>query len=52
MHGHHGIILAGIVGAIAFAFGKRTAQVIVGGALLLGAAFFVYIGWRIVMGTI
>ena len=56
MHSHHGhgstIGIFAIVAAIAFAFGARTARVIVGSALLVGAAFFGYVILRVVMGTI
>ena len=52
-HGHSGAIgIFAIVAAIAFAFGARTARIVVGSALLIGAAFFGYILFRVVMGTI
>lgn len=54
-HGHHshgGIGLFAIVAAIAFAFGIRTARIVVGTALLVVVACFVYVMFRIVMGTI
>lgn len=55
-HGHHGhggaISVFAIVAAIAFAFGVHTARVIVGSALLIGAAFFAYVMFRVVMGTL
>lgn len=55
-HGHHGhsgaLGIFAIVAAIAFAFGVRTARVVVGGALLAGVAFFGYVMFRVVMGTI
>lgn len=55
-HGHHhhsgAFGLLAIVAAIAFAFGARTARIIVGSALLIGVAAFGYVMFRIVMGTI
>ncbi len=54
-HGHHHGSTVGVfalVAAIAFAFGVRTARIVVGSALLLGAAFFAYVMFRVVMGTI
>jgi len=52
-HGHSGALgIFAIVAAIAFAFGERTARVIVGSALLIAAAFFGYIILRVAMGTI
>lgn len=53
-HSHHGgtIGIFAVVAAIAFAFGVRTAQIIVGSALIAGAAFFGYVMLRVVMGTL
>jgi hypothetical protein len=51
-HSHGGLGLSAIVVAIAFAFGVRTARIIVGGALLTAAAFFAYVMFRVIMGTI
>jgi hypothetical protein len=51
-HSHGGLGLFAIVAAIAFAFGVRTARIIVGGTLLIGAAFFGYVMFRVIMGTI
>lgn len=52
-HGHGGAIgIFAIVAAVAFAFGERTARVVVGSAMLIGAAFFGYVLFRVVMGTI
>jgi len=52
-HRHGGAIgIFAIVAAIAFVFGERTARVIVGSALLIGAAFFGYVLFRVVSGTI
>jgi hypothetical protein len=55
-HGHHrhggSIGLFALVAAITFAFGVRTARIVVGGALLIGAAFFGYVMFRVVMGTL
>lgn len=43
-HSHGGALgIFAIVAAIAFAFGERTARIIVGSALLIGAAFFAHI---------
>ena len=52
MHLGHGVGIAALIGAIAFAFGKRTAQACVGVTLLIGAAFFLYIAVRIITGTV
>ena len=49
---HHAIGVFAIVAAIAFAFGERTARVVVGAALLLALAFLLYVIVRIEMGTI
>ena len=46
------LTLAGIIAAIAFAFGERTAVACVQIVLIVAAAFFVYVGYRIVSGTI
>jgi hypothetical protein len=52
-HGHSGALgIFAIVAAIAFAFGARTARVVVGSALIVGTLFFGYILFRVVMGTI
>ena len=52
-HGHGGAIgIFAIVAAIAFAFGARTARIVVGGALLIGAAFFGYVVFSVWMGTV
>ena len=53
-HGHrgHSIGLFALVAAIAFAFGIRTARIVVGSALLIVTAFFAYVMFRVVMGTI
>lgn len=56
MKGHHhmghGLGVFALVAAIAFAFGIRTAQVVVGSALIAGAVFFLYVAVRVVAGTI
>jgi hypothetical protein len=54
LHHRHGGTLGifAIVAAIAFAFGIRTARIVVGSALLISTAFFAYVMFRIVMGTI
>jgi hypothetical protein len=52
---HHGggmFGLAAIVYVIAYVFGKHVAQIVVGTAFLIGAAFFAYVMFRVVMGTI
>jgi hypothetical protein len=51
---HHGgtIGVFAIVAAIAFAFGIRTARIVVGTALLISVACFVYVMFRVVMGAI
>lgn len=41
-----------IVALIAFAFGERTARAVVAAGLLVVCAFFAYIMFRVVMGTI
>jgi hypothetical protein len=52
-HGHGGALgIFAIVAAIAFAFGERTARIIVGSALLIGAAFFAHIIISVWMGMI
>ena len=53
-HGYHhaGLGLFALVAAIAFAFGLRVAQIVVGAALIAGLLFFVYVMFRVVMGTI
>ena len=52
-HSHGSAIgILAIVAAIAFAFGERTARVVVGSALIVAATFFVYVLFRVVMGTI
>ena len=53
-HGSHhgGLGLFALVAAIAFAFGVRTARVVVGSALLIVTAFFGYVMFRVVMGTV
>jgi hypothetical protein len=51
-HSHGGAIgVFAIVAAITFAFGVRTARIIVGGALLIAVTFFAYVMFRVVMGT-
>jgi hypothetical protein len=50
MHGAFGAVA--IVGLIAFAFGRRTAQFCVGAMLILAALAFVYVMARVVEGTI
>lgn len=49
---HHAVGIFALVSAIAFAFGERTARACVGAVLVIGAAFFVYVGFRIITGTI
>lgn len=51
--GHNGTLgVFAIVAAIAFAFGVRTAQVVVAVVLLFGVAFFTYVMFRIITGTV
>jgi hypothetical protein len=49
---HHAVGVGLLIALIAFAFGKRTAQVCVGAVLIVGALFFLYIAVRVVTGTI
>lgn len=52
-HRHsHAMGVFAIVAAVAFVFGKRTAQWVVGVPLVLGALFFVYVMFRIISGTV
>ena len=51
-HGGSAFSLFALVAAITFAFGVRTARIVVGGALLIAVAFFAYVMFRVVMGTI
>lgn len=49
---HHVLAPVVLVGLIAFAFGERTAQRVVAVGLLAAGAFFLYIIYRVVTGTI
>lgn len=49
---HHAIGAAVVVALIAFAFGQRTARVIVGAVLCLGAAFFACVLFLVVTGAV
>ncbi len=52
-HGHGGALsIFALVAAIAFAFGAPVARFIVGSVLVLGAAFFAYVMFLIVMDKI
>ena len=52
-HSHGGALgVFAIVAAIAFAFGERTARIVVGSALLIGLVCFAYVMFRVVSGTI
>lgn len=52
-HRHGGTLgLFALVMAIAFAFGERTARIIVGSVLIAALLCFVYVMFRIVAGTI
>lgn len=52
-HSHSGTIgVFAIVAAIAFAFGARTARIVVGSALLIGAAFFGYVIFSVWVGMV
>lgn len=58
-HVHAGVgfvLVAAVIAAVHYAFGERVARVLVG-VLLIGigvpvAGFFVYVMYRVVMGTI
>lgn len=49
---HHAIGGLAIIALIAFAFGERTARVVVGVGLLTGLAAFMYVAVLIVTGAI
>lgn len=49
---HEVIGLGLLITAIAFAFGQRTAQYVVGAVLITGALGFAYIMYRVISGTI
>lgn len=49
---HHAIGILGIVAAIGFAFGERTARAVVGAGLILAGAALLYVAVRVAMGTI
>ena len=52
-HSHGGTLgIFAIVAAITFAFGVRTARIVVGSVLIIVTAFFAYVMFRVVMGTI
>jgi len=49
---HHAVGVFAIVSAIAFAFGQRAAQVVVGLALIVMAAAALFVGFLVVTGSI
>ncbi len=49
---HHTLGIFGLIAAIAFAFGERVARICVASGLLIGAAGFLYIMFRIITETI
>lgn len=49
---HHALGIFGLIAAIAFAFGERTARACVGAALILGVVAIAYVMLRVVTGTI
>jgi hypothetical protein len=49
---HQAVGLGLLIYLIAFAFGERTARVVVGAVLILGALAFAYVMLRFVEGTI
>ena len=44
--------LAALAYVIAYIFGKRVAQIVIGGIFSVGVVFFAYVMYRVVMGTI
>lgn len=51
-HSHGGLGIFMLVTALAFAFGPRVARYVVGSVLLAGLAFFGYVMFRIITGTV
>lgn len=51
-HRGHAIGAGLLVAAIAFVFGWRAARIFVGTVLIVATAFFGYVAFRIVTGTI
>jgi len=52
-HSHGGMFgLAALAYVIAYIFGKRVAQIVIGGIFSVGVVFFAYVMYRVVMGTI
>lgn len=49
---HHAIGIGLLIYCIAYAFGKRTAQIVVGAVLIIGAFAFLYVLFRVIEGTI
>lgn len=49
---HHAFGIGLLVYLVAFAFGERTARVLVGSTLIAGVLAFAYIMVRVVSGTI
>lgn len=55
-HGHHGhggmFGLAALAYVIAYVFGKRVAQIVIGAVFIVGVLCFAYVMYRVVMGTV
>ncbi len=49
---HHAFGIAFVIAAIAFAFGKRAAQICVGGVLIICLVACAYVAWLVVSGAI
>lgn len=49
---HHAIGIGLLIYCIAYAFGERTAQTVVGTVLIIGALAFLYVLFRVIEGTI
>lgn len=49
---HHAIGIFGIIAAIAYAFGERTARAVVGAGLILATCAVLYVVVRVATGTI
>lgn len=49
---HQALGLGLLIYLVAFAFGERTARVVVGAVLIIGALAFAYVIFRLVEGTI
>lgn len=49
---HHAVGIGLLIFCIAYVFGKQTARVCVGAALIIIALAFLYVMVRIIMGTV